>query len=104
MGTPRPVGGGDLLLAGGATLLVALTGCLLLGERRQQRGIVVRWILLAIIGGMLAYILYALQVIRPETWGILPETAWMPRLAMMGLVIMGAFLPLVAMRTADRRD
>jgi hypothetical protein len=65
----------------------------------------VRWILLAIIGGMLGYILYALRVIRPESWGIIPELVWVARAAMMGLVALCALLPLVAvMRTTSSQE
>jgi beta-N-acetylhexosaminidase len=104
-GTGRPAGGVDLLLAAATTLLVAAVGTLLLGERRKQSAIAVRWILLAIIGGMLGYILYALRVIRPESWGIIPELVWVARAAMMGLVALCALLPLVAvMRTTSSQE
>jgi hypothetical protein len=95
------VAGTDLALAAGATFLVALTGLLMLGNRRRQRVIVVRWLSLAVIGGMLAYLFYALHVLRPETWGILPDAAWVPRTAMIALVMLGALLPwAVVMATA----
>jgi beta-N-acetylhexosaminidase len=101
----QAVGGADLALAMGAALVVAMGGLLVLGERRKRRAVVVRWVLLAIVGGMLGYILYALQVIRPETWGILPEAAWVPKAAMITIVAVGAVLPLaVVMGTADARD
>lgn len=98
-----PSGAAQLALSVGATLLVAMAGCLVLGERRRQRAVVVRWLLLAIVGGMLGYILYTLQVIRPETWGILPDEVWVPWAAMIGVVVAGALLPLavVMTRTAD---
>jgi beta-N-acetylhexosaminidase len=100
-GTEHPASGFDLLLAAGITLLVAAIGCLLLGERRKQPAILVRWILLAIIGGMAGYILYALRVIRPESWGILPDAGWVTRVAMMVVVAVCSLLPLaVMMRTA----
>jgi len=101
----RPVDGTDLLLAAGATILVAAAGCLLLGRKRRRRALV-RWILLAAIGGMVAYILYARELIRPDTWGILPEGAWAARAAMIGMVAVGAVLPLaaMAMRTTDVRS
>jgi len=96
----RPVDGADLALAAGATLLVAVVGWLLLGDRRLRRGLVVRWLSLAIAGGMLGYILYAIRLVRPESWGILPEGAWLSRAAMIGLVVVGALLALgVAMAT-----
>jgi len=100
----RPVDGTDLALAAASTFLVAVLGCLLLGERRRQRALAVRWILAAIIGGMCGYILYALQMVRPEAWGILPEMVWVSRVAMVGVVGLAALLPLVVvMRTADVR-
>jgi beta-N-acetylhexosaminidase len=94
-GTGRPASGMDLLLAAAVTLLVVALGTLFLGERRRRQAIVVRWVLLAIIGGMLGYILYALRVIRPESWGILPDLVWVARAAMMGVVALCALLPLV---------
>jgi beta-N-acetylhexosaminidase len=87
-----PVDGLDLLLASGAILIVAAAGFLLL--RRRQPVIVVRWFLLAICGGMAIYVLYALQVIRPEAWGFLPDAAWVARAALIGLVALGALVPL----------
>jgi beta-N-acetylhexosaminidase len=99
----RPVDGLDLLLAAGATLAVAAAGYLLLW--RRQPAIIVRWILLAICGGMAGYILYALQVVRPETWGFLPDAAWVARVALTGLVGLCALLPLAFMvRTPDMRN
>ena len=104
-GGGRPAGGIDLLLAAGTTLLVAAIGYLLLGERRKQPAIVVRWVLSAIVGGMLGYILYALRLIRPESWGFLPDLAWVARAAMMGLVALCALLPLVVvMRTTSSQN
>jgi hypothetical protein len=88
------VSGADLALALGVTLLVAVMGWLLLGGRRLQRGTMVRWVSLAIAGGMLGYILYASRLVRPETWGILPQAAWISRMAMIGMVVVGAFLAL----------
>jgi hypothetical protein len=99
VGPEAPLGAAQLALSVGATLLVAVAGCLVLGERRRQRAVVVRWLLLAIVGGMLGYILYALQVIRPETWGILPAEAWVPWAAMIGVVVAGALLPLAVVMT-----
>jgi beta-N-acetylhexosaminidase len=90
----RPVGGADLALAGGTILVVMLIGWLVLGRRRPP-GTVVRWVLLAITGGMLAYILYAVRVLRPETWGLLPEAAWISSAALVGLVVLGGLLALV---------
>jgi beta-N-acetylhexosaminidase len=91
----RPVGGADLALAAVAILVVLLVGWLLLGGRRRQPGTVMRWVLLAITGGMLAYILYAVRVLRPETWGFLPEAAWVSSAALVGLVVLGGLLALV---------
>ncbi|MGD8474744.1 MAG: hypothetical protein PVH59_11505, partial [Anaerolineae bacterium] len=82
------------------TLLAAALGYLVLGERRKQPVIVVRWISLAISGGMLGYILYALRVIRPESWGILPDLAWIARAAMVVLVAVCALLPLIVVAIA----
>jgi hypothetical protein len=50
---------------------------------------------------MVGYILYALRVIRPESWGILPDAGWVTRVAMMVVVAVCSLLPLaVMMRTA----
>ena len=87
----RPADGLDLLLAAGAILFVAAIGLLFL--RRKQPTIVVRWFLLAICGGMAVYVLYALQVLRPEAWGFLPDAAWVARAALIGLVTLGALVP-----------
>ena len=100
--TEHPASGVDMLLAAGATLLAVVAGCLVLGERRKQPVLLVRWVLLAIIGGMSGYILFALRVIRPESWGVLPETAWFARVAMVVLVTVCALLPLLVMVTATR--
>jgi len=94
IGSTHPVDGADLLLAASATALAALAGLALLGRRR--RATVVRWLALAISGGMAGYLLYALQVIRPETWGLLPDSAWVARVAVGLLAAVGALLPLVA--------
>jgi len=103
--TGRPAAGADLLLAAVTTLLVAALGYLLLGERRKQPANVVRWVLMAIIGGMLGYILYSLRVIRPESWGILPDVGWVTKSAMVGVVAVCALLPLVVMmRTTDSQN
>ncbi len=101
----RPVGGADLALAAGVTLLGGLAGTLLLGRRRRHRSLLVRCLLLPIIGGMGAYILYAVRLIRPDLWGFLPEVAWSPRLVLVGAVAIGALLPLpaVALRREHRR-
>jgi beta-N-acetylhexosaminidase len=102
---PQRPDGSDLGLAMGAALLVAAGGCLVLGERRKQRAVVVRWVLLAIIGGMFGYVLYALGVIRPETWGVLPPVSWISRVVVIGVTAVGALLPLVVvMGTADMRS
>jgi len=100
------VDGSDLLLAGSATGAVLAGSCLLAG-RRRQRATVVRWGLLAVIGGMAGYILCAAQVIRPETWGILPETVWAARAAVAGVTLAGALVLVVvggiAMTPSSRR-
>ena len=104
-GSGRPPGGIDLLLAAAATLLVAAIGYLLLGEKRKQPVILVRWVLSAIIGGMLGYILYALRLIRPESWGFLPDAGWVVRAAMIGVVALCALLPLVVVvRTTSSQN
>jgi hypothetical protein len=89
---PRTVDALDFLLAAGVILAVAAAGFLLLG--RRSPGMVVRWILLTICGGTAVYLLYALQVIRPETWAFLPEGAWIARAALIALVALGALTPL----------
>ncbi len=95
--TDQPASGIDLLLAAGTTLAAAALGSLVLGERRKQPAIVVRWVLLAIIGGMLGYILYALRLVRPESWGILPEAGWVASAGMVAVVAVCSLLPLVVM-------
>lgn len=92
-GSGQSVGGTDLLLATGVMLLVVSAGGLFLG-RREKPTVVVRWVLLAVSGGMIGYILYALGVVRPETWGILPEAVWVARVVMVVIVALGALLPL----------
>jgi NADH:ubiquinone oxidoreductase subunit 4 (subunit M) len=87
------VGGADLALAAATILVVMLVGWLILGRRRQPTT-TVRWVLLAVTGGMLAYILYALRLFRPEAWGILPEAAWISSLALVVLVALGGLLAL----------
>jgi beta-N-acetylhexosaminidase len=102
-GPTRPVDGTDLLLAAATALLVAAGGCLLLGRKRRERAVVVQWILLAVIGGMVGYSLYALQVVRPEAWGILPNITWVAKAAVAGVVAVGALLPLGVVATAAQR-
>jgi beta-N-acetylhexosaminidase len=102
VGSTRPVDGTDLLLAVGATLLVAAGGYPVLGRRRERRSLVVRWLSLAVIGGMAGYLFYALQMIRPESWGILPGAAWIPRAAVAAMAALGALLPLSLLVTTAR--
>jgi len=64
-----------------------------LGVQRRRRS-VLRWILLVMIGGMAGYLLYALQVVRPETWGLLPQTTWSERAAVAIVVAVASLLPL----------
>jgi len=90
-GPTRAVDSTDLLLAGGATSAVLIGVCLLPG-RRRQRATVVRWGLLAVIGGMVGYVLYAEQIIRPEMWAGLPETMWATRAAVTGVTLAGALV------------
>jgi beta-N-acetylhexosaminidase len=98
--TPSPtstsVPAGEPLPPYGVTLLVTAGGYLLLGRRRERRSLVVRWLALAVIGGMAGYLLYALQVIRPEVWGILPAAVWMPGAAAAGMAALGALVALGA--------
>jgi beta-N-acetylhexosaminidase len=103
-GSTRPVDGVDLILAACTILLVVAGGYRLLAPPRRRRALVARWALLAIIGGMAAYILYALQWVRPETWGVLPEAPWLARAVVIGVTALGALLPLAMMaRKADAR-
>jgi beta-N-acetylhexosaminidase len=98
----KPADGISLLLAAGTTLLVAWVGYVLLAERRRRHSVVIRWLSLAVIGGMLGYILYALAAMRPETWAILPETEWVARAVVMAMTGIGALVFLVLMmRTTD---
>ena len=70
-----------------AGMLVSV-GIWLLGERRKRPTVLVRWVLLAIGGGMAGYLLLALPVIR------LPQTAWAARLLVAAIVAAGALIPL----------
>jgi beta-N-acetylhexosaminidase len=99
-GPTRPVDGTDLLLASGAILLVAAVGYPLLARRRDRRATAVRWLALAVIGGMAGYLLYALHLIRPEAWGVLPSAGWIPRAAVACLAAVGAIVPLGGMARA----
>lgn len=102
-GPVHPVDGGDLLLASASVLLVATAGIPVLGVYRR-RSLVVRWILLAFIGGMVGYVLYALQVVRPEAWGLLPQAAWSERAAVAIFAAVTSLLPLpLVMRTRETR-
>jgi hypothetical protein len=84
---------------------MALVGWVLLGARRKQRTLVIRWLALAVIGGMLGYMLYAAQIVQPETWGFLPDVDWVTRAVIVGLVAVGALLPLgLIMRTKRSHD
>ena len=100
----RSVDGADLLLAACATLLVMAGGYLFLGPRRKRRRVIARWMLQTIIGGMGGYILYALQVVRPEAWGILPQATWVARAVVVGVTAVGALLPLGLVRATDTRN
>jgi beta-N-acetylhexosaminidase len=101
---PPPASGLDLTLAVGTTLAIAALGCLLLGQRRRQRQVLVRWILLAIAGGMASYSLYAWPVLRLEAWGIPLDAPWMARGVMVGIVAIGALLPLgIVVRRGSRQ-
>jgi hypothetical protein len=89
-------------LAAGATLVIALASLFLLQRKQRPTTTVVRWILLSISGGMCGYILYALQVIHPERWDILPDVAWLAQAMMIGMVMIGAVLPLVVVMMMSR--
>ena len=91
-GSLRPVDGADLGLAGICVLVAAAAGVPLLGRRRRRS--LVRWVLLAVIGGMAGYVLYALQVVRPEVWGLLPQGAWSERAAVAIVAAVASLLPL----------
>jgi beta-N-acetylhexosaminidase len=103
-GSSRPVAGADLLLAAGATLLVAAIGYPLLGRGRPSRTLVVRWLASAVVGGMAGYLLYALELVRPEAWASLPGVPWLGQGGMVILVALGALLPLpLVARGRERR-
>lgn len=86
----RTVGATDLLLALGVVTVTAAGG-LLPARRRRKPGRVLRWVLLAIVGGMLAYILYALGI-QPDRWGLLPQASWSGLAGLAALVLVGALL------------
>jgi hypothetical protein len=90
------------MLASAATLVVAAGGYPILGRGKLRRVLLVRWLLLSVTGGMAGYILYALQVIRPEAWGILPEIAWIARAAVAVVAGIGAILPLGPLARSTR--
>jgi beta-N-acetylhexosaminidase len=92
-GPLRPVDGTDLVVAGTCVLIVAVAGMPLLGEGRRRRTLV-RWVLLAMIGGMAGYVLYAGQVVRPEAWGLLPQAPWSERAAVAIVAAVASLLPL----------
>ena len=92
----------DLALAIGTVLLVAAAGSWSLGERRKDRAYLVRWVLLAVCGGMVAYCLYALLLFRPELWGQQLAGEPISRAAMLGIVVVGTLLPLVIRRFLSR--
>ena len=98
----RSVDGADLALAALTVLLVGAGGCWFLGLRGKRRTPAIRWILLALVGGMGAYILYAAQWVRPETWANLPEGLWIARAAMVATVALGTLLPLAIVAGAAK--
>jgi beta-N-acetylhexosaminidase len=106
--TRPPAGPLDLLLACGGLLLGAVVGYPLLGRARRRRSVVVRWLLLAATAGLVVYVLYALGWLRPESWGLLPQSAsaglaaWAVRLILAGLVSLAALLPLVVVRRGEQ--
>jgi beta-N-acetylhexosaminidase len=100
----RPVDGLDLALALVATFLLCAAGSWTLGQRRKQRAYAMRWILLAVCGGMAAYLLYALKLLRPDAWGLLPAGILGSRVAMLLVVAAGALLPWVLRPLISRAD
>jgi hypothetical protein len=88
------VDGTDLTLAACTVLLIGGVGCWLLGLRRKRRIVAIRWALVALIGGMGAYILYAIQWVRPETWAGVPTAPWVTRATLVITVALGTLLPL----------
>jgi hypothetical protein len=74
--------------------LVVAAGSQMLGQGGRRRSTVIRGLLLAVLCGTAAYLLYGLQLVRPETWGLLPEATWAGRLALAALVCAASLLPL----------
>jgi beta-N-acetylhexosaminidase len=100
----RSVDGFDLALAIGTVFLIAGGGYPLLISHRKGRSRVMRWALVALIGGMGAYICYAMQWIRPETWLSLPSAPWIARAAVIAVTAVGAALPLpIVVKRANSR-
>lgn len=92
----------DLLLAGAVASAVAGGSSRTLLRLGVRRKVIVRLLLTIILGAASAYLLYASEVVRPEMWGVLPEAAWAGRAAVLGLVLLGAVLPLSLARRAAR--
>jgi hypothetical protein len=46
---------------------------------------------------MVGYVLYALQVVRPEVWGLFPQSAWSERAAVAIVAAVASLLPLPLM-------
>jgi beta-N-acetylhexosaminidase len=90
----------ELLLGLGVTGAAATSGSLLAGRRGGGRPGAVRRALLGIIGGMSGYLLYILGAIRPESWGVLPEAAWLPAAGLALVVAAGALLGMLLMPPA----
>ncbi len=101
-GPGRPMGARDLLLALGVTAVVSAGSGLFPHRKRAHRPAALRWVLLAVIGGMGGYVLYAQQIVRPESWGVLPQAAWTNPAVVAGIVLIGAILPAAVARTLDR--
>lgn len=96
-GTDGGADGLDLALAVGVSLLIAWLALPLLESRRRTRTARVRCGLLAVCGGMVGYILYALGAIPPGSWAFWPQEGWMARVAVASLSGVGALLPLLIM-------
>ena len=94
----------DLLLASAATFLVAIVGCLLSGRGLGRPSILVRWVLWAVIGGMVGYILYAVGWIRPDDWFLPGGITWLARASVVGVTVVGALLPLPLLLRGMRVD
>ncbi|MBN1660694.1 MAG: hypothetical protein JXA93_20020 [Anaerolineae bacterium] len=104
---PPPADGIDLLLAASAAAIVGGASGRRLTRLGARRRVVIRMLLLVVLGATLAYLLYTLDVVRIERWGVVPgtvlrEAAWIGRVALIALVLVGAWLPVPLFRSAAR--